>query len=71
MDPVELQIQGQPLSSDNFEPKIIWFSNFSWIPIFFSNFSYNCFNILDLRNLKEQVKKAFCFKNWSDLSLFE
>ena len=23
-----------------------------------------------MRNLQEQVKKAFCFKNWSDLSLF-
>jgi hypothetical protein len=42
-----------------------------WIPIIFSNFNYNCSNILDLRNLQEQVKKAFSFKNWSDLSLFE
>ena len=41
------------------------------IPIIFSNLNYNCFNILDLRNLQEQVKKAFCFKNWSDLLLFE
>ena len=28
-------------------------------------------NVLDLKNLQEQVKKAFCFKNCTDLSLFE
>ena len=28
----------------------------------------NCFNILDLRNLQEQVKKALCSKNCTDLS---
>ena len=39
--------------------------------MFFSNLNSNCSNILDLRNLQEQVKKAFCFKNWSDFSLFE
>ena len=31
----------------------------------------NCYIVLDLRNLQEQVKKAFCFKNCTDLSLFE
>ena len=29
------------------------------IPIIFFNFSLNCSNVLDLRNLQEQVKKAF------------
>ena len=29
-----------------------------WIPIIFSN----CSNLLDLRNLQEQVKKAFCYQ---------
>ena len=29
---------------------------------FFSNLNYNCSNILDMRNLQEQVKKAFCYK---------
>ena len=24
--------------------------------------NYNCFNFLDLRNLQEQVKKAFCYQ---------
>ena len=24
--------------------------------------NYNCSNLLDLRNLKEQIKKAFCYK---------
>ena len=32
-----------------------------WIPIFFSNLNSNCSNLLDLRNLHEQVKKAFCY----------
>ena len=27
--------------------------------------------LLDLRNLQEQVKKVFCFKNCTDLSLLE
>ena len=50
-----------------------FFSNFSCRflnPNIFPNLNYNCSNILDLRNLQEQVKKAFCFKNWSVLSLF-
>ena len=38
-----------------------------WIPIIFSKLDSNVF---DLRNLQEQVKKAFCFKNCTDLSLF-
>ena len=29
-------------------------------PNFFSNLNYNCSNLLDLRNLQKQVKKAFC-----------
>ena len=32
------------------------------IPIIFSNLNYNCSNSLDMRNLQEQVKKAFCFQ---------
>jgi hypothetical protein len=24
--------------------------------------NYNCFNLLDIRNLQEQVKKAFCYQ---------
>ena len=27
-----------------------------------SNLDYNCSNFLDLRNLKEQVRKAFCYQ---------
>ena len=30
-----------------------------WIPIFFSNLNYNCFNLLDLRNFHGQ---AFCYQ---------
>ena len=32
------------------------------IPIFFSNFNFNCSISLSLRNLQEQVKKAFCYQ---------
>ena len=40
-------------------------------PIIFSNLNLNYYNSLYLRNLQEQLKKAFCFKNCSELSLFE
>ena len=33
-----------------------------WIPIFFSSLNSNCSNLLDMRNRKEQVKKAFCYQ---------
>ena len=39
------------------------FSNFTCMflnPNNFSNFNSNCSNLLDMRNLLEQVKKAFC-----------
>ena len=32
------------------------------IPIFFSNLNSDCSNVLDLRNLQEQVEKAFCYQ---------
>ena len=41
------------------------FSNFSCMflnPFFFSNLNYNCSNLLDIRNLQEQVKNAFCYQ---------
>ena len=52
------------------------------IPIIFSNLNSSCSNLLDLRNLQEQVKKAFCYQKlfwpftvWincsSDLKIFE
>ena len=31
-----------------------------WMPIIFSNLHYDCSNLLDMRNLQEQVKKAIC-----------
>ena len=34
--------------------------------IFFFNLNSNCSDVLDLRNLQEQVKKAFCFKNCTE-----
>ena len=33
-----------------------------WIPIIFYDLNYNCSNLLDMRNLQEQVKKAFCYQ---------
>ena len=45
--------------------KIIFFLTIPacfWIPIFFSNMNSNCSNLLDMRNLQEQVKKAFCYQ---------
>ena len=33
-----------------------------WIPIIFSNLNSNCSDLLDLRNLQEQVKKALCYQ---------
>ena len=32
------------------------------IPIFFSNLNSHCSNLLDMRNLQEQVKKGFCYQ---------
>ena len=41
------------------------------IRIFFSNLNSDCSNLLDLRNLKEHVKKQSVTKNCSDFSQFE
>ena len=50
----------------HFWPLNLNFSNFSCMflnpNVFFSNLNCNCSNILDLRNLQEQVKKAFCYQ---------
>ena len=45
--------------------RILFFLNFPAcfsIPIIFSKLNYNCSNLLDLRNLQEQVKNAFCYQ---------
>ena len=44
------------------------FSNFSCMflsksKIIFSNLTFNCSNLLDMTNLQERVKKAFCYQN--------
>ena len=45
------------------------FSNFflhvSKSQYFFSKLNSNCSNLLDLRNLQEQVKKAFCYQKFT------
>ena len=33
-----------------------------WIPLFFFNLNHTCSIFWDLRNLQEQVKKAFCYQ---------
>ena len=33
-------------------------------PTFFSNLNSNCSNLLDVRNLMEQVKKGFCYQRF-------
>ena len=40
-------------------------------PNIFSNLKYNCSNLLDIRNLQEQVKNHSVIKHCSNLSLFE
>ena len=49
------------------------FSNFSCRFLnpkyFFSNLNYIFCNVFDLINLQKQVKKVFCFKNCTNLSL--
>ena len=53
---------------------IYLFSNFSCRylnPIIFSNLNSDSSKVLDLRNLQEPIQKAVCFKNCTDLSLFE
>ena len=45
--------------------KILFFSNFSCMflnPNSFSNLNSNCSNLVDMRNLQGQVKKAFCYQ---------
>ena len=44
-----------------------------WIPTFFYNSYFNWSNMIDLRNLQEQIKKSFLFQKlaWPDLLLFE
>ena len=59
------------VSSLNIEKKISDFSCMFLNPNSFFQFDSNCSNLLDLRNLQEQVKKHSVTKNCSDLSLFE
>ena len=40
-------------------------------PNYFFHLNDNCSNLLDMRNLQEEVKKHSVTKNCSDLSLFE
>ena len=67
------------LTSNSTVLALLWhwiqpFSNFSCrflnYSTFFSNLNYNCSNVLYLKNLPEQAKNAFCFKDCSYLSLF-
>jgi hypothetical protein len=42
------------------EKLFLTFPAYFYIPIIFSNLNSNCSNLLNLRNLQEQVKKTFC-----------
>ena len=49
-----------------FHSEVIFFSNFSCRflnPTILSNSNHNCSNVLDVRNLQEQVSKTFCNQN--------
>ena len=59
---IENRIKKKKLS---YGPKNNYFLTFPAcfsIPIIFSNFDFNCSNLSSLRNLQEQVKKAFCYQ---------
>ena len=58
-------VRGQRLIGN--VPKQVTFPACFSIPIIFSNFDFNCSNLSSLRNLQEQVKKAFCYQKffWS------
>ena len=57
----------------SFQVAVIWklvfltFPACILIPIFFSNLNSNCSNLLDMRNLQEEVKKHSVTKNCFDL----
>ena len=61
----KIDIENQNYATDTSKWKICSFLTFPadfWIPIIFSNLNYNCSIFWDLRNLQEQVKKAFCYQ---------
>ena len=47
---------------DSATTSFLTFSACFSIPIIFSNLNLNCSNLPSLRNLQEQVKKAFCYQ---------
>ena len=59
-------LYASPYHLDSVQYLKIFFLNFSCMflnpNIFFSNLNSNCSYVSDLRNLQEQVKKAFCFQ---------
>ena len=66
---LELNISIWP--KDKEDNKFLTFPACFLIPSIFSSLNSNCSNLSSLRNLQEQVKKAFCYQDCSDLSLFE
>ena len=52
-------------TTNTFLQQQIYFSNFSCMflnPNIFYNMIFNCSNLLGMRNLQEQVEKAFCYQ---------
>jgi hypothetical protein len=58
-------MSGYTVSSQHTWEAQLWLVNFSCMflnPNIISNLDSNCSNLLDMRNLQEQVKKAFCYQ---------
>jgi hypothetical protein len=61
----ELEVDFYSKISSRKTPFVTFPANF-WIPIIFCNFNSNCSNILELRDLRNKLKKHSFSKNWSD-----
>ena len=56
--------------TSKYRTSLFWFQKLHFLTFlhvsksqyFFSNLNYNCSNLVDMRNLQEQVKKAFCYQ---------
>ena len=55
--------RGKYLNNFSKKTRFLTFPACFSIPIIFSNFDFNCSNLWSLRNLQEQVKKAFSYQN--------
>ena len=61
---LQRQFDYEKKMSEQREKVFLKFSYMFLNPNIFSNLYSNCSEILDMRNLKEQVKKVFCYQNF-------